>query len=76
MTYPVKITVEDTMTKETTEVEIRDEGEWYSWDEGNYACDCNRASHFNVTEKPPCGHSRFRIINGNGLSFCELDEQA
>ena len=41
----------------------QDRGEWnaYMWQDGNYACDCNRALYFIESQDPPCGSERFVI---------------
>jgi hypothetical protein len=75
-TYPVMVTLED---RETHEVRVVKATGWndyegvfntYSWADGNYACDCNRASFFEgrYVENAPCGDTRFRIVSITDLA--------
>lgn len=40
----------------------------FMWDEGNYACDCNRASFFIGDEDHKCSEDRFHIISIHAIS--------
>ena len=58
MSYTVKLT--DMLTQETRTVEM--DGEWdlgaeFMWNDGNFACDCNRAKYFGL--EVDCSNSRF-----------------
>ncbi len=43
---------------------------YFIWEEGNFACDCNRYSFFcraigedETDDNPPCGNTRFTVID-------------
>lgn len=61
------VTLKDTKTGEIKK--IPENTEWsasllYLWDEGNFACDCNRSSYFiDDDDDIPCRGDRFYLLN-------------
>jgi len=54
----------DTLNKTTREIEIKEEN-LFSWIEGNFSCDCNRASFFYGTTGRCTNHNspqRYQVI--------------
>jgi hypothetical protein len=73
--FPVKVTLEDTQTKERTlfytdGYEDEETGEFseFIWSEGNFSCDCNRARFFHEAlnrlrpRSYECGQTRYRVV--------------
>lgn len=72
---PIKVTILDTLTKETRVV---DDISHFQWAEHNWSCDCNRMSYFDVESKDEegvCfGCHRFIIIdNDQNIPLEELN---
>jgi len=66
----LKLTLVDSVTEETREVEIENKhSELFQWTENNYACDCNRCPYFGIeipegeTEGYCFGEKRFLVIS-------------
>ena len=58
---PVKVTILDTLTKNT---KIVKGVTIWSWTQGNWSCDCNRRPYFNLEEESDfcLGAKRFLVI--------------
>lgn len=57
------VTLKDLETQEVKEVETN--ASLFMWEEGNYACDCNRSIFFyglDVDKAFPCGEKRFEMV--------------
>ena len=67
MTYLV--TMRDNKTQEEQVIEMDGEYIPYLWEEGNFACDCNRAVFFTGDHDivQECGESRFDVL---AVEFC------
>ena len=44
-------------------------GSRFWWEDGNAACDCNRAIAFGETQDHDCGNSEFELVNKDGTPY-------
>ena len=63
----MKLLLYDIETQTLAKVDEPDsEGQSYFWTEGNFGCDCNRATCFGMDcTRVPCGHLRFKIVQSD-----------
>jgi len=66
--YP---TLKDTKTGSVKDAGIGWDGSYWSWTDGNYGCDCNKALAFfgrddEAAWKMQCGSTRFIAVDVNG----------